>query len=148
MTRTMTRHILIFVSLLWAGCSAPDRAEPSGSGAEPSTPLTTRNVQLVALSSWDRTGVTEHSDSLPAFGLDNNRLSFRWWEEGRSDYFAYLTDPSTGDTLKVLFEGATKKGLAEVSFNVSALTPDMPTRWLLTRKGERDTLQQLDFYVN
>lgn len=92
--------------------------------------------------------MTEHSDSLPAFGLDNNRLSFRWWEEGRSDYFAYLQDPSNGDTLKVLFEGATKKGLAEVSFNVSALTPDMPVRWLLTRKGERDTLQQLDFYVN
>ena len=144
----MTSRILIVVSLLWVGCSAPDRAEPPGSGAEPSVPLTTRNIDLIVLDSWDRTGVKEHSDSLPAFGLDNNRLSFRWWEEARSDYFAYLQDPSNGDTLKVLYEGATKKGLAEVSFNVSALQTEMPIRWLLTRKGERDTLQQLDFYVN
>lgn len=148
MISTMPRRIFFFASLLWAGCSEPDRAELPGSGTEPSVPLTTRNVELVALSSWDRTGVTELSDSLPAYGLDNNRLSFRWWEEGRSDYFAYLSDPSSGDTLKILFEGATKKGLAEVSFNVSALQTDTPIRWLLTRKGERDTLQQLDFYVN
>ena len=92
--------------------------------------------------------MVEYSDSLLSYSLEGNRLSFRWWENARSDYFAYLQNAGTGDTLKVLFEGATKQGLAEVSFNVSALQVGQPYRWLLTRKAEQDTLQFLEYQIH
>ena len=85
----------------------------------------------------------EYCDKI--FSLENNRLFLRWWEDARSDYFAFIQDQTTGDTLKVLFEGSPRKGLTELSFNVSALSVGRPHRWLLTRKAERDTLQLMDF---
>ena len=137
-----------FLLVLW-GCSAADvpvtPVESKGSGHEQDLPLTTSNVGLDVAASWDRTGVVENSDSLGVFGLENNRLFLRWWEDARSDYFAFIQDQMTGDTLKVLFEGSPRKGLTEVSFNVSALSVGRPYRWLLTRKAERDTLQIMDF---
>lgn len=143
---------LTFIFLALFGCSSVEKppaiqGEPLGSGSEQNQPLTVTNFSLAVKESWDRTGVVEYSDSLLSYALESNRLSFRWWENARSDYFAYLQDPETGDTLKVLFEGATKKGLAEVSFNISALQVGQSYRWLLTRKAEQDTLQLLEYQI-
>ena len=150
----MRRCVLTFSLASWLllvlwGCSSADGPfipdEPKGSGHEQDLPLTTSNVGLDVAVSWDLTGVEENSDSLGIFDLENNRLSLRWWEDARSDYFAFIQDQTTGDTLKVLFEGSPRKGLTELSFNVSALSVGRPHRWLLTRKAERDTLQLMDF---
>ena len=150
----MRRCVLTFSLASWLllvlwGCSSADGPfisdEPRGSGLEQDLPLTTSNVGLYVTASWDKTRVMENSDSLGVFALENNRLSLRWWEDARSDYFAFIQDQTNGDTLKVLFEGSPRKGLTEVSFNVSALSVGRPYRWLLTRKAERDTLQLMDF---
>lgn len=150
----MRRCVLTFSLASWLllvlwGCSSADvpgaPGEPPGSGHEQDLPLTISNVGLDVAVSWDLTGVEENSDSLGIFDLENNRLSLRWWEDARSDYFAFIQDQTSGDTLKVMFEGSPRKGLTEVSFNVSALSAGRPYRWLLTRKAERDTLQLMDF---
>ena len=150
----MRRCVLTFplASWLWLvmwGCSTGGvpavPGEPPGSGHEQHLPLTISNVGLDVAVSWDRTGVVENSDSLGVFSLENNRLFLRWWEDARSDYFAFIQDQTTGDTLKVLFEGSPRKGLTELSFNVSALSVGRPHRWHLTRQAERDTLQLMDF---
>ena len=145
----LSKMILLILgsSLVW-GCSLDERRVGAslGSGDEPQQMLTTEDAEhlestnrnLEIISSVDLTGSEE------IIQLRNGRVIFQWYEDARSDYFAFIQDAPSGDTIRVLFEGATKKGIAEVSFNIRALAPGS-YRWLLTRKVERDTVQQVEF---
>ena len=150
----LSKMILLILgsSLVW-GCSLDERRVGAslGSGDEPQQMLTTedaenlestnRNIEII--SSVDLTGYAENG-SEEIIQLRNGRVIFQWYEDARSDYFAFIQDAPSGDTIRVLFEGATKKGIAEVSFNIRALAPGS-YRWLLTRKVELDTVQQVEF---
>lgn len=137
--------ILLLIAGLFIGCSEPDDLQGAsrepGSGGEPDQPLSTGTTVTFG-DNFDKTGVRDSSD-FAAFAQEEGRISLRWWEHQRSDYFAFIQDVETGDTLRVMFEGATKKGVAEISFQASALPAGKPCAWFLTRKVERDTLQYL-----
>lgn len=131
---------------LFAACSEPDDHEPvsrkPGSGDEPGLPLST-GTPVQFGENFDKSGVQDSSE-FAAFEQEDGRISLRWWEHQRSDYFAFIQELETGDTLRVMFEGATKKGVAEISFQASALPAGKTCAWFLTRKLERDTLQYLE----
>lgn len=137
---------LILLACLGASCSEPADHQPvsksPGSGGEPDLPLSS-GISVVFGENFDETGVQDSSD-YAAFEENDGRIFLRWWEHQRSDYFAYIQDQETGDTLRVMFEGATKKGVAEISFQAGALQPGKACAWFLTRKTERDTLQYLE----
>ncbi|MGB1075860.1 MAG: hypothetical protein ACPGYK_06695 [Flavobacteriales bacterium] len=137
---------VVLLVCLGASCSESTDHQPisksPGSGGEPDLPMS-RDISIAFGANFDKTGVQDSSD-YAAFEENGGRISLRWWEHQRSDYLAYIQDQETGDTLRVMFEGATKKGVAEISFQASALPTGRPCTWFLTRKTERDTLQRLE----
>lgn len=150
--------IFIFIlccSLVW-GCTVDDIRVGSalGSGEEPKLLLFTEDLEnkeltnsyIEIISSLDLTGCIENG-SEGIIQSRKERVVFQWHEEARSDYFAIIQNAETGDTIRVMFEGATKKGIAEISFNISALEIGA-YRWLLTRKDVKDTVQQVEFIVH
>lgn len=135
-----TAHWIGIVLVLFVRCNleGPDLRDAQNSN---------RQLELSIETSWDKTGLVTNDHESSVCRLEKDRMIFNWQEEGRSDYFAFLADTHTGDTVKTLFQGATKKGVAEISFLVSALETAKPYSWLLTRKKENDTLQRVDFIV-
>jgi hypothetical protein len=140
------RSCAILIASLLTACAVPDDHQGAsmdpGSGDEPGLPLSS-GTPVQFGDNFDKSGVQDSSD-FAAFAQEEGRISLRWWEHQRSDYFAFIQDVETGDTLRVMFEGATKKGVAEISFQASALPAGRPCAWFLTRKVERDTLQYLE----
>ena len=92
----------------------------------------------------DRTNLFEVEGIQPVL-VEMNRLKFQWLNLEKVDTFGYLADADNGDTLKVLFEGAARYGIASISFNLDALPQGQWYHWTLSEKNTGDTIQFAEF---
>ena len=92
----------------------------------------------------DRTNLFEVEGVQPVT-VEMNRLVLQWLNLEKVDTFGYLTNAKDGDTLKVLFEGAARYGIASISFNLDALPRGERFNWTLSEKNTGDTIQFAEF---
>lgn len=92
----------------------------------------------------DRTNLLEVEGVQPV-SVEMNRLVLQWLNLEKVDTFGYLTNAKDGDTLKVLFEGAARYGIASISFNLDALPQGERFNWTLSEKNTGDTIQFAEF---
>lgn len=102
------------------------------------------NVNCKISGVIDRTNLFEVEGVQPV-SVEMNRLRLQWLNLEKVDTFGYLTNAKDGDTLKVLFEGAARYGIASISFNLDALPRDERFYWTLSEKNTGDTIQFAEF---
>lgn len=102
------------------------------------------NVHCKISGVIDRTNLFQVEGVQPV-SVEMNRLRLQWLNLEKADTFGYLTNAKDGDTLKVLFEGAARYGIASISFNLDALPESQRYHWTLSDKNTGDTIQFAEF---
>ena len=145
--RTSWFMVVVCVMLLHA-CTE-QTAEPRNKAklkvpVEETKVLGAPNVNCKIENVVDRTNLFEVEGVEPV-SVEMNRLRFQWLNLEKVDTFGYLADAANGDTLKVLFEGAARYGIASISFNLDALPEGERLHWTLSEKNTGDTIQFAEF---